>query len=67
MPPDLALLSTLIGSNYPCLELIFIVPKMFQPLKFECIYIRFNQNLDEQAYISAIIEAVKHLHAVFLL
>ena len=26
MPPDLALLSTLIGSNYPCLELIFMVP-----------------------------------------
>ena len=36
MPPDLALLSTLIGSNYPCLELICIVPKVFQPLKFEC-------------------------------
>ena len=27
MPPDRALLSTLIGSNYPCLELIFMVPK----------------------------------------
>ena len=26
MPPDLALLSTLIGLNYPCLELIFMVP-----------------------------------------
>ena len=36
-PPDLALLSTLIGSNYPCLELIFIVPKVFEPLKFDCI------------------------------
>ena len=34
MPLDLALLSTLIGSNYPCLELIFMVPK---PLKFDCI------------------------------
>ena len=39
MPPDLALLSTLIGSNYPCLELIFIVPKVFEPLKFDCISI----------------------------
>ena len=37
MPPDLALLSTLIGSNYPCLELIFMVPKVFEPLKFNCI------------------------------
>ena len=37
MPPDPALLSTLIGSNYPCLELIFMVPKVFEPLKFDCI------------------------------
>ena len=38
MSPDLALLSTLDGSNYPCLELIFMVPKVFEPLKFDCIY-----------------------------
>ena len=31
------------------------------------IYIPFNQNLDEKSYISAKIEAVKQLHAVFLL
>ena len=37
MPCDLALLSTLIGSNYPCPELIFMVQKVFEPLKFECI------------------------------
>ena len=37
MPPDLALLSTLTGSNYPCLELIFMVPKVFEPLKFDCM------------------------------
>ena len=37
MPPDLVLLSTLIGSNYPCLELIVIIPKVFEPLKFDCI------------------------------
>ena len=36
MPPDLALWLTLIGSNYPCLELIFKVPKVFEPLKFFC-------------------------------
>ena len=34
--PDLALLSTLIGSNYPFLELIFMVPEVFEPLKFDC-------------------------------
>ena len=38
MPPDLALLSTLTGSNYPCLELILMVPKVFEPLKFYCTY-----------------------------
>ena len=37
IPPDLALLSTLIGSNYPCLEQVFMVPKVFEPLKFDCI------------------------------
>ena len=37
MPPDLALLLTLTGSNYPCLELISMVPKVFEPLKFDCI------------------------------
>ena len=36
MPSDLALFSNLIGSNYPCLELIFMVPKVFEPLKFYC-------------------------------
>ena len=41
MPPDLALSSTLTGSNYPCLELIFMVPKVFEPLKFDCRYICF--------------------------
>ena len=35
-PPDLALLLTLTDSNYPCLELIFMVPKVFEPLKFDC-------------------------------
>ena len=39
MRPDLALLPTLIGSNYSCLELIFMVPKVFEPLKFDCIWL----------------------------
>ena len=37
MTPDLALSSTIIGSNFPCLELIYMVPKVFEPLKFDCI------------------------------
>ena len=40
MPPDLALLSTLNGSNSPCLNLIFMVQKVYEPLKF--YYIRWN-------------------------
>ena len=36
MPPDLALSSTLIGSNYHRLELIFMVPKVSEALKFDC-------------------------------
>ena len=36
MPPYLALLSTLIGSDYPYLKLIFMVPTVFEPLKFDC-------------------------------
>ena len=35
-PPALALRLILTSSNYPCLEHIFIVPKMFEPLKFYC-------------------------------
>ena len=30
MPP------TLTSSNYPCVEHVFIVPKMFEPLRFYC-------------------------------
>ena len=37
MAPHLALSSTLIGSNYPCLELIFMVPNVFEPMKFDYI------------------------------
>ena len=28
---------TLSGSNYPCLKQISMVPKMFEPLRFDCI------------------------------
>ena len=33
-----ALWSTLIGSTYPCLEQTSLVWKMFEPLKFDCIW-----------------------------
>ena len=37
MPPDLAQWVTLISKNHPCLEHIFMVPKVFEPVKFYCI------------------------------
>ena len=36
MPSDLALWLTRIRSNYPSREHIFMVPKVFEPLKFYC-------------------------------
>ena len=38
--PELVPWLTLSDSNYPCLERISMVPKMFEPLRFDCI--RYN-------------------------
>ena len=35
--PKLSLFAS--GSNYPCLERISMVPKIFEPLRFDCISI----------------------------
>ena len=35
--PGVALIVTFPGSNYCCLEQIFMVPKGFEPSKFDCI------------------------------
>ena len=40
--PELVPWLTLSGSNYPCLERISMVPKMFEPLRFDCNYTFFN-------------------------
>ena len=47
MPSDLALLLTLLGSTFSCLELIFMVPKVFEPLKFDCICQRSSKIFEE--------------------
>ena len=36
VPPSVALLVTFQGSNYRCHEQIFMVPKGFEPSKFDC-------------------------------
>ena len=58
MPHDLRLSSTLIGSNYPCLELIFMVPKVFQPLKFDCILI------DIREYFEILVFEIMRVHCM---
>ena len=40
VPPGVALIVTFRGSNYRCLEQIFMVPKRFEPSKFDCNYNR---------------------------
>ena len=37
VPPGVALIATFRGSNYRCLEQIFMVPKRFEPSKFDCM------------------------------
>ena len=36
--PELVPWLTLSGSSYPCLERISMVPKMFEPFRFDCMY-----------------------------
>ena len=43
--PELVPWLTLSGSNYPCLERISMVPKMFEPLRFDCSFFFFMQTL----------------------
>ena len=41
--PDLVPWLNLIGSNYPSLEKISMVPKMFELLKFDCMFKHHKQ------------------------
>ena len=51
MPPDPALWLTLINSNYPCLEQIFMVPEVLEPLKFYCIPFQPFKDLQSILYV----------------
>ena len=42
--PELVPWLTLSGSNYPCLERISMVPKMFEPLRLDCIHKNARNN-----------------------
>ena len=55
LPPDLAPRLNLNGSNYTSLEQISMVPKMFEPLKFDCnclSHSRFNIEAQDVTYWS---------------
>ena len=65
MPSDLALLSTLIGSNYPCLEIIFMVPKVFEPLKFDYILISILITIVVLCYLSINLYSTNSRYEVF--
>ena len=39
MPPVLAIRLTLISSNYPCLKHLFMLPEVFETLKFDRVYL----------------------------
>ena len=46
IPPGVALIIvTFRGSNYRCLEQIFMVPKGFEPAKFDCIFFFLHKNI----------------------
>ena len=53
MPPGMALIVTTRGSNYRCLEQIFMVPKGFEPSKFDCILSIFRYIISMYANIFA--------------
>ena len=43
--PGVALIVTFRDSNYRCLEQIFMVPKGFEPSKFDCNKVALTQNI----------------------
>ena len=42
VPPGVALIVSFRSSNYRCLEQIFMVPKGFEPSKFDCTYMMYR-------------------------
>ena len=40
------------GSNYSCLERISMVPKMFEQLRFDCIWILYENMSDPYFFLS---------------
>ena len=58
LPPDLALALILISSNYPCLEHIFMVPKVCELLMFYCIS---HMAANKKRQFISVPEGLRHL------
>ena len=54
VPPGVALIVTFRGSNYCCLEQIIMIPKGFQPSKFDCIWYFSWQRPDVECLICCV-------------
>ena len=64
MFPDLALWLTLISLNYHCLKHIYMVPKVFKPLKFYCIYSADWNEFDYTAVWHLLWQSAKNFNTV---
>ena len=64
VPPGVALIVlTFRGSNNRCLEQIFMVPKGFEPSKFDCIYMY----LGERKHIDVQVQMYTHVQSKCIL
>ena len=66
LPPDLALL-TFSGSNYPCLKQIFMVPKVLELLKCDCILVSVGPgHVSLQHHISLYYNSLFYITAPYI-
>ena len=49
-------MSTLISSNYPCLEHIFMVPNVFESFKFYCLFFISSTTLASPEYFLNVVQ-----------
>ena len=65
---SLALWLTFICSNYPCLELIIMVPKVFEPLKFYSSQLRSFYHLFNQwlIFVETSLKSLQQYRPVFV-
>ena len=65
LPSNLVLWLILSGSNYPCLEQIYIVTNMFELLRFDCITFLYGDTRRAESYRMHIYQLI-HLRNAYL-